>query len=72
MATLTEEEAYLAMFAFLESRWNITNSPDIGNCLSDMSLLADGTSADPAVKDDWLKAVELATSGKVDTTSKLR
>ena len=72
MDMLTEDEAYLAMFAYLEYRWNIIKSPDIGNCLSDMSLLPDGSSADPAIKDEWRKAVELVKAGKVDASQKLR
>jgi microcompartment protein CcmK/EutM len=57
MTMLTEDEAFLAMF---------------GNCLVDMSLLSDGSSADPAVKYEWRNAVDLAIAGKVDATLKLR
>jgi len=72
MAMLTEDEAYLAMFAYLEYRWNITKSPDIGNCLSEMSLLPDGNSADPAIKSEWHEAVERVRSGQVDASLRLQ
>jgi hypothetical protein len=72
MEMLTEDEAYLAMFAYLEYRWNIIKSPDLANCLSDMSLLPDGSSADPAIKHEWQEAVKLVKAGKVDASQKLR
>ena len=72
MELLTEDEAYLAMFAYLEYRWNIIKSPDLANCLSDMSLLADGSSADPAIKHEWREAIKLVKAGKVDAMQRLR
>jgi len=72
MEMLTEDEAYLAMYTYLERRWNITKSPDLANCLSDMSLLPGGSSADPAIRREWLEAVRLVKAGKVDAIQRLR
>jgi len=36
-----------------------------------MSLLEDGSPADPAVKDEWSEAVALALEGSVHTTLNL-
>ena len=69
---LSEDEAYLAMFAFVEKRYRLTQSDDIGSFLGDMSLLFSGGTADPALQDDWTEAVELARSGKVDAMQRLR
>jgi hypothetical protein len=72
MEMLTEDEAYLAMFAYLEYRWNIIRSPDLANSLSDMSLLLDGCSADLAIKHEWQEAVKLVKEGKVGASQKPR
>ena len=68
---LSEDEAYLAMFAFIEKRYRLTSSDDIGGFLSDMSILFSGGTADPALEDDWAEAVELARTGKVDAMQRL-
>ncbi len=68
MAELTGHQAYLAMFAFLETEWRRTQSPDIGGLLGSLSLLHDGSPADPAVIEDWKAAVARALSGSVDAT----
>ncbi len=60
------EQAYLAMYAFLENHYARTNSNDIGGLLGDLSLLSDGNSADPAARTDWDEAVQKAISGNVD------
>ncbi len=65
MSSLSTKEAYLAMFAFLEHRYGMTTSDDIGALLGNMALLNDGGTADPAVWADWLDAVEKASSGGV-------
>jgi hypothetical protein len=66
MSNLTLKEAYAAMFVFLEKRYNITKSDELGGMLGQMSLLPDGGTADPATWGDWLKCVEAAKNGKVD------
>ena len=66
MTTLTEQQAYLAMFRFLEDIYRATQSDDIGGLLGSMSLLADGAPADSALKEDWASAVRAALEGRVD------
>lgn len=72
MDSLTSEEAYLAMFAFIEKRYRVTSSDDLALFLSDMSLMFSGGTADPALQDDWEEAVEMAREGKVDAMERLR
>lgn len=63
---LTEHEAYLAMYAFLEHQWKLRGSEDLAALLGDLSLLPDGSSADQAMKEDWASAVSDAISGSVN------
>ena len=60
MKLLTTQEAYKAMFYYLEFLYEITKSDDLGGFLGGMSLLEDEKTADPAVWDDWLTAVNKA------------
>lgn len=55
---LTFDEAYDAMFAYLDEYYNRTKSDDIGSLLSGMQLLKDGCSADPAAMHDWKESVK--------------
>jgi hypothetical protein len=64
---LTGKQAYLAMFSFLEAEYLLTSSDEIGGLLGSMSLLPDGSTADPAVKDQWKEAVDHALRGEVNT-----
>ncbi len=57
---MTNEEAYRAMFYFLEDCYLRTKSDEIGGMLGGMAFLGDGITADPAAWHDWLKAVERA------------
>ncbi len=66
MNTLTEQQAYLAMFRFLENIYAATQSDDIGGLLGSMSLLADGRPADAALNSDWAAAVRAVLDGQVD------
>jgi hypothetical protein len=63
MVVLTDKQAYTAMFRFLEGLYERTKSADLGGFLGGMSLLADGSTADPAVAEDWRQAVEYAVQG---------
>jgi hypothetical protein len=63
---LSPEQAYLAMFAFLQNYWERGRSDDIAALLGSMSLLADGTPADQALATDWKDAVRVAVAGRVD------
>lgn len=60
MPILTSQQAYLAMFAFLEKEFRLTGSDEIGGLLGGMSLLADGAPADPVVAEQWDSAVQHA------------
>ncbi|MFP3709937.1 hypothetical protein SB783_38645 [Paraburkholderia sp. SIMBA_009] len=65
---LTLQEAYLSMFEFIVELYQRTKSDDLGAILGDLSLLEDGTTADPAAWGDWLRCVEKARRGGVDAS----
>ncbi len=71
MPQLTEQQAYLAMFAFLVAEYELAKSDEIGGLLGSMSLLSDGTPADPAVLQQWRDAVSLALGGQVNAALNL-
>lgn len=60
---MTEQQAYAAMFHFLERFYDVTKSDDVGGLLGSMSLLEDGLTADPAIIDEWRESVEYALNG---------
>lgn len=62
---LTQKQAYLAMFKFLEQYWERGKSEEIACILSNMSLSvwADGTPGDPAYIQDWDDAVKAVFAG---------
>ena len=62
MKTMTEEQAYAAMYHFLDQYFQQTKSDDVGALLGGMSLL-DGEPVDAAVAGDWEDAVEFALAG---------
>ena len=64
--SMSVNEAYLAMFSFLEDYYARTKSDEIGSMLSSMCLMHDGQPMDIAYWDEWEKAVEKALSGEVD------
>jgi hypothetical protein len=59
------------MFAFLESRYRLTDSDDLGALLGSMSLLPGGGTADPAIWEDWVNAIKEAESGTVRVSMEL-
>ncbi len=63
---MTDQEAYLAMFAFLDTYYSRNPSAALGEVLGNISLLQDGSPADPAVKEDWARALNEAKSGRVN------
>ena len=69
---MDDKTAYLAMFDFLEQRYESTRSDDIGALLGSMSLLNDGGTADPALWSDWLTSVQKAQRGAVDALLELK
>ena len=60
---MTDKQAYAAMFRFLQQMYERTKSDELGGILGSMSLLGDGSPADPAVLHDWAEAVEYALKG---------
>ena len=69
---MTDKEAYAAMFYFLDQTYKRTGSGELGGLLGGMSLLADGSPADPAVARDWQEAVEYALKGGLPDSLKLQ
>jgi len=63
---LTLQQAYTAMYAYLVELYERFGFDQLGGILSGMSLLEDGATADPAIWNDWLRAVEKAKQGNVD------
>ncbi len=61
---LTVLEAYKAMFYFLENLYYLTKSDDLADFLSNMMLLEDESTADPAYWEDWLSAIGKLKNGK--------
>lgn len=55
--TLTVEQAYRAMLAFLEHEVELTESSDLADLLAGYKLDSVGRVSDPAVWDEWLDAV---------------
>jgi hypothetical protein len=66
--TITIKQAYAAMYSYLQALYDTTGSDDLGGLLGSMSLLADGSPADPGVWEDWMRAVEQARNGQVNLT----
>ena len=62
---LTKEQAYLAMYAFLDKQF-AHGCDELGSILGSMSLLPDGGPADPSLASDWQEAVQAAVAGNVD------
>ncbi|MDQ1813813.1 hypothetical protein RBA41_10900 [Massilia sp. CCM 9210] len=71
MTFLTSQQAYLAMFAFLEEEFKLTGSDEIGSLLGGMSLLANGDPVDLAVIEQWNLAVQVALTGEVDANFRI-
>jgi hypothetical protein len=46
------------MFRFLEDYYERTKSDDVGSLLGSMRLLKDRIPADPAIANDWERAIE--------------
>ena len=55
--TLTVEQAYRAMLAFLEREVDLTESSDLADLLAGYRLDEDGRTSDPALWEEWLEAV---------------
>jgi hypothetical protein len=55
--TLTVEQAYRVMLAFLEREVELTESLDLADLLAGYKLDGDGRTNDPALWDEWMEAV---------------
>jgi hypothetical protein len=55
--TMTVEQAYRAMLAFLQREVELTESSDLADLVSEYKLGADGQTRDPALWAEWLEAV---------------
>lgn len=53
------------MYAYLEGLYEETKGDYLGGLLGGMSLLEDGSPADPAVWREWMEAVEKVRRGDV-------
>ena len=60
--TLTAATAYKAMQRFLQSYWERGRSEEIAMLLGSLSIQADGSSADPAMRHDWERACREAVA----------
>jgi hypothetical protein len=69
--TLTQKEAYLAMFSFLEDYYSRTKSDEIGSMLSGMCLMTDGKPMDGAYWNEWEQSVQKSLKGLVDAEMRL-
>ena len=69
---LTKNQAFLAMYSFLDGYYQATKSDDVGGILGGISLLPDGSLADPATKEDWDAAVQSVMSGKVNAELQIK
>ena len=55
--TLTVEQAYRAMPAFLEREVELTECSDLADLLAGYKMDGDGRTSDPAMWDEWMEAV---------------
>jgi hypothetical protein len=60
---LTRDQAYKAMYRFLEIEYELTQSDEIAILLGSMSILEDGSTADPAMSEAWAQALKDMTKG---------
>ena len=56
---LTKREALNAMRKFLDGYYERTFPDDIASLLGDITFLADGSTADPAVWKDWEDSINI-------------
>ena len=61
--TLTVEQAYRAMLAFLEREVELTECSDLADLLAGYRLDDDGRTSDPALWDEWMDAVAQVQAG---------
>jgi hypothetical protein len=68
MKTLRPDQALVAVSDFIEIYVSRVNPPEhfLGDLLGDIQFLADGNTADPASRHEWLDAVERVTGARED------
>ena len=64
-----ELEGYNKFFSILVTIFHENNYGEVGVLLSEMEILSDGSTSDPAAWDDWMKAINKVTKNNVDTDS---
>lgn len=66
MKELTIEQAYKAMFYFLEDEYNATKSDELGGLLGSLSweIFVEPGPADPSAWEQWIEAVDKALAIK--------
>ena len=64
--TMTVEQAYLAAYEYLLRRWEYLPERSIADELSDMGLLQDGGSADPACRDEFIEALDFVLNAEAE------
>ncbi|WP_237228385.1 hypothetical protein [Rubinisphaera sp. JC750] len=69
---MTEQNAYLAMYAFLDALYQSTEDDFLGGLLGSMSLPADGSPADPAIAGEWREAIAKVRDGRIAPFLRLR
>jgi hypothetical protein len=72
MHILTDEQAYAAMFYFIEQLYKRTKSDELGGLLGSMAVLKDGFPADPAIIQEWQEAVQYVLKGGTSGSLTLR
>jgi hypothetical protein len=55
--TLTPEQAFKAMFYYLDAYWRRFQQAEVRDVLGDIQPAEAGTSSDPAAWEDWLLCV---------------
>jgi hypothetical protein len=66
---ISSQQAYLAMYSFLEELYSKYDFDQLGGLLGSMSLLPDGSPADQAMWSDWLRCVEKSKTKLVRPTT---
>ena len=61
--TLTVEQAYRVMLAFLKREVELTECSDLADLLAGYRLDDDGRTSDPAMWDEWMDAVAQVQAG---------
>lgn len=62
--TLTVEQAYRAMLAFLAREVELTECSDLADLLAGYRLDSNGRTSDPALWEEWMEAVAQARTSK--------